>query len=679
MFKRLVLISLSILILGSICIASDVVLLEPKKLSTERGPVVMGLDEMDDIFYLERITSDSEYYLSSGSVGDTMLVVFQPLAPCSIYFAQQQWFSAGNYQSFIWEYNAACMNQDDPDDVGYAVGRSPGRGASPESPVGDLLFGPYGTAAEGDNSWEDMFVSGDLPDGGVWIEDGRMFCVGWVKTQDDGLPQPLADDVTARGFQYTWFGGPWMAEEDYLWGSYSSGTPLDIMMRVGVSYPLGAPPMIGSMNQLPNTINAEKVCNVECSVIDDNGWTTDTAILNVSINGGTATEIAMTDADNDNIFEAEFDLGALGVAVDDAVAYWIEATDDEGGVNSIEDGQLSFDMVVLGASEAGILIVDMGIDDRTRVLTQYLWDNDVYFQYWNTDDNKGIDEYTVNLGWDAVMAFGYGGSAIPTRDGANAFSAYLDGGGNIMLSDMDYFFANGEPDEPVFAAGDFAYDYFGIASGFSDPAPTDTSFYGVGGDPISNDFEDDPLYTYAEYSGDWADYFTGITGTVDIFSGENTGSVFGVSYDRGDGKSVYLGFDLVSACVVEWIDPEYGDVYLLPSEQFTTVMDNVFAYFGTTSAPETGESLPMEFSLSQNYPNPFNPSTQITFAVSEASFVSVKVFNLVGQEVATLFNHNMTPGSKTITFDASDLTSGIYFYKMDAGTFSTTRKMILMK
>ncbi len=676
MFKRLVLISLSILILGSIAIASDVVLLEPKKVSSERGPVAMGLDEVDDTFYLQRITSDSEYYLSSGSAADTMLVVFQPLAACSIYFAQQQWFSAGNYQSFIWEYNPACMSQDDPDGVGYDVGRSPGRGASPVSPVGATLFGPYGTSAEGDNSWEDMFASGDLPDGGVWIDDGRMFCVGWVKTQDDGLPQPLADDVTARGFQYTWFGGPWMAEEDYLWGSYSSNTPLDIMMRVGVSYPLGAPPMIGSMNQLPNTVNATKVCNVACEVIDDNGWTTDTAVLNVAINGGTPTEIAMTDDNTDNIFEAEF---TLDTVVGDIVSYWIEATDDDGGVNSIEDGQLSFEIVELGATDAGILIVDMGIDERSRVLMTYLYANDVFFQYWNTDDNKGIDEYTVNLGWDAVMAFGYGGADIPTRDGANAFSAYLDGGGNIMLSDMDYFFANGEGDEPVFAAGDFAYDYFGIESGFSDPDPTDSTFYGEADDPISGNFSDSPLLTYAEYSGNWADYFTGIAGTVDIFSGESTGEVFGISYDRGNGKSVFLGLDVVSACVLEWTDPEYGDLYLLPSEQFETVMNNVFAYFGTTSAPENGDNLPMEYSLSQNYPNPFNPSTQITFAVPEAGLVSVKVFNLVGQEVATLFNSNMTPGSKTITFDASDMSSGIYFYKMDSGTFSTTRKMILMK
>jgi len=662
--------------------ASDVVMLEPKMVNTDRGPVLTGLDDLDDIFYLRRITSDSEYYLSSGSAADTMLVVFQPLAPCSIYFAQQQWFSAGNYQSFVWEYNEACMNQDDPDGIGYNVGRSPGRGASPESPVGATLFGPYGTAAVGDNSWEDMFASGDLPDGGIWIDDGRMFCVGWVKTQDDGLPQPLADDVTARGFQYTWFGGPWMAEEDNLWGSYSSNTPLDIMMRVGVSYPLGAPPIIGTMNQLPNTVNAAKVCDIACEVIDDNGWTTDTAVLNVKINDGTPTEIAMTDDDNDNIFNGQIDLGTLGAAAGDMVSYWIVATDDEGGINSVEDDQLSFEIVALDVPDAPILVVNgdlTGGNDRTMVLMNYLWTNEVYFQMWNTADNKGIDKYTVDRDYEAVFVFGWGVADIPTRDDANAFSAYLDGGGNIMFADMDYFFANAEDAEPTFAAGDFAYDYLGVASALNDPAETDSSFYGVEGDAISGDFAVDPFVTYVEHSGNWSDPVTGIAGTEEIFSGEDTGLGFGLTFDRGDGgKSVFLGFDIVSACYIAYND-EYGNPVLYPNAQFGTLMDNIFTYFGATSAPEVGETIPGEYSLSQNYPNPFNPSTQITFSVPEAGMVSVAVYNLVGQKVATLFENNMTAGSKTITFDASSLSSGIYFYKMNAGTFNATRKMILMK
>lgn len=86
-----------------------------------------------------------------------------------------------------------------------------------------------------------------------------------------------------------------------------------------------------------------------------------------------------------------------------------------------------------------------------------------------------------------------------------------------------------------------------------------------------------------------------------------------------------------------------------------------------------------EFALSQNYPNPFNPSTTISFALPVAENVTVKVFNLLGQEVATVVNERFESGVHRVNFDATNLVSGVYFYRIDAGSFSATRKMILMK
>ena len=88
---------------------------------------------------------------------------------------------------------------------------------------------------------------------------------------------------------------------------------------------------------------------------------------------------------------------------------------------------------------------------------------------------------------------------------------------------------------------------------------------------------------------------------------------------------------------------------------------------------------PAQFDLSQNYPNPFNPSTTINFSIPQSSIVTLKVFNTLGQEVKTLINQNMESGVHSISFDASELNSGIYFYKLDAGQFSEVRKMTLIK
>jgi hypothetical protein len=88
---------------------------------------------------------------------------------------------------------------------------------------------------------------------------------------------------------------------------------------------------------------------------------------------------------------------------------------------------------------------------------------------------------------------------------------------------------------------------------------------------------------------------------------------------------------------------------------------------------------PVKFALEQNYPNPFNPSTSIQYRVSSNSQVSLKVYDVLGNEVATLVNEEKPAGSYEVKFDASGLTSGIYFYKLQAGSMVETKKMILMK
>jgi len=89
--------------------------------------------------------------------------------------------------------------------------------------------------------------------------------------------------------------------------------------------------------------------------------------------------------------------------------------------------------------------------------------------------------------------------------------------------------------------------------------------------------------------------------------------------------------------------------------------------------------LPYSFVLHQNYPNPFNPSTTISFSIPYRSFVSLKVFDLLGREAALLINENQNGGNHSTTFNAANLPSGIYFYRLQAGSFSETKKLVLQK
>jgi hypothetical protein len=90
-------------------------------------------------------------------------------------------------------------------------------------------------------------------------------------------------------------------------------------------------------------------------------------------------------------------------------------------------------------------------------------------------------------------------------------------------------------------------------------------------------------------------------------------------------------------------------------------------------------TLPEWTELFQNYPNPFNPTTTIGFKVQSSAFVSLKVFDLLGREVATLANEERQPGEYSMTFDASNLPSGVYLYKMTSGSFTDVKKLILVR
>ena len=88
---------------------------------------------------------------------------------------------------------------------------------------------------------------------------------------------------------------------------------------------------------------------------------------------------------------------------------------------------------------------------------------------------------------------------------------------------------------------------------------------------------------------------------------------------------------------------------------------------------------PMTYSLQQNYPNPFNPTTKIKYSIPEASQVSLKVYDILGNEVASLVNQEKQAGTYEVQFNASSLSSGVYFYKIKSGSFIQTRKMIVLK
>ncbi len=112
-----------------------------------------------------------------------------------------------------------------------------------------------------------------------------------------------------------------------------------------------------------------------------------------------------------------------------------------------------------------------------------------------------------------------------------------------------------------------------------------------------------------------------------------------------------------------------------------TQRPNISIWLGTGPVGITGNgaNLPEKFDLGQNYPNPFNPVTKINYAIPEQSFVTVKVFDMLGREVAVLINEQKSAGYYSIDFDASALSSGVYIYKMKAGYYENIKRMVVIK
>ena len=144
--------------------------------------------------------------------------------------------------------------------------------------------------------------------------------------------------------------------------------------------------------------------------------------------------------------------------------------------------------------------------------------------------------------------------------------------------------------------------------------------------------------------------------------------------DQGDGTHI--------ATLTAPTQPGVDTLTATVHSGFVTLANKpTIVYEVLTSVPRgiSDETIPTRAWLAQNYPNPFNPSTTISFELPKASFVTLKVYNLLGQEVANLVNKKNAAGRYDIQFDASELSGGVYLYRLQAGEFVETRKLILLR
>ena len=157
---------------------------------------------------------------------------------------------------------------------------------------------------------------------------------------------------------------------------------------------------------------------------------------------------------------------------------------------------------------------------------------------------------------------------------------------------------------------------------------------------------------------------------------------FGFEVQRSVDNSEFLTIEFVNGygTTTEPNNYSYVDDNVVPGKYFYRLkqvdFDGTFEYFDIVEVEFIG---PTEFKLNQNYPNPFNPSTVISYSIPGSEFVTLKIFDMLGNEVSVLVNEEQPAGTHNVEFNSTGLSSGTYFYRIQAGSFADSRKMILLK
>lgn len=193
----------------------------------------------------------------------------------------------------------------------------------------------------------------------------------------------------------------------------------------------------------------------------------------------------------------------------------------------------------------------------------------------------------------------------------------------------------------------------------------------VGVKALSSDLANVNIFIwYSTYTDVDADYYSWLTA-----GGMPSDSLF----TDADGGVVIAGFPPLTLNTDETVTYYFAVAAAPDKATLIADMDSAVQKYSTITSLRDEKILPAEFSLKQNYPNPFNPSTSISFTLPSKENVYLKIYNSLGEEVAELLNNELDAGTYTFNYNASGLSSGIYFYTINAGSFVQTKKMMLIK
>ena len=520
--------------------------------------------------------------------------------------------------------------------------------------------------------------------GADWTDDGRMA----ILSIDDAAPPHPGLKYYAIHDQNPGGGGGsghygWIIRK-YIWQIF-----------VVVEFTSNTPPTITPGGPY-GTVLSSDARTIDCRITDIDAANPATAgvasaKLLYQVNDGDVTSVDMTLAsgtDTDGTWEGIIPAGTLSAG--DVVTYSYEATDKAGASSEAAGGSYGYFAKVY---DLLVFYNDDGTSYPSWILSPYydnLWvyaDNDtlpVDYDVWVGLNDGALSAELIDQYENMVIIDAYS----PATMNDAALGAWFAAGPKNMFWSSQEWAGNfcggwGADDDSTFAADDWHNMYLGLETvgGAGHDIATDPF-------PINPVTDDEISGGLAQYAADssaqlyidcdyelgftnWSDAFTAAPHAVVCFTDSAEGRTMGVHTDNAGYKTVFLGFDQLC------LDFGHG-VWTEPN--VSSVVGNSLKWFGLTSdVEETTPGIVAEYSLKQNYPNPFNPETKITYSLSQPGLVKLSVYNVLGQKVADLVNEHKAPATYHVTWNAKDVASGVYFYRIEAGDYTKTMKMMLLR